>query len=921
MSILDILFTTLIMPLQLVFEVLYMLTNNIIDDPGMSIVALSLMMNFLILPLYMRADAMQEEERVMEARLRKGATHIRKTFKGDEKTMMLQTYYRQNHYKPTDVFKGSISLFLEIPFFISAYLFLSHLQLIQGVPFGVIADLGSPDGLLDVGGFSINVLPFIMTAVNLVSCIIFTKGSPTKTKVQLYGMALFFLVFLYNSPAGLVFYWTLNNVFALVKTVFYKLKNPARVLKVLFALVGAALLAYGLLFYRDDTLWKPAVVYGLGIVCLAPALLSLVRSRLKVSVKLPAFTSSKKVFVSGALFLTVMTGCVIPSSVIRSSPQEFIDITYYLDPIWCVVSSLCLAVGTFLVWMSVFYWLTSKKYKALFDLGVWIACGVAVLNYMFFGNNLGILSNTLRYESGLAFGRMDMLVNLACVALVALALFLVYRYGKKFVPSILSVAVVAFMGMSVYNAVGIGESVAVAQPAVQQAQGERPSFTLSRTGQNVVVLMLDRAMGEYIPYIMNERPELKDVYSGFTYYSNVVSFGGFTNFGTPGLFGGYEYTPEEFNKRADEAMVDKHNESIKVMPVLFDKNGFDVTVCDPSYAGYQWKPDLSIYDEYPDIKKYITLGVFSDKDEVAARVQSNKRNFFCFALVKTMPLFLQKTFYNDGSYNQSKTTAAATTGNQIVSENALVADGMNKSFTDAYSVLQNMNSMTNITDDSTNTFLMMTNDTTHEPMLLQEPEYLPADHVDNTEYEAAHHDRFTLDGVTLTVENEAQYIHYQTDVAALVEVGKWLDYLKKNGVYDNTRIIIVADHGRPLHQLPGFELDDGSNDLYDTEFYYPLLMIKDFNAKEFSTSEEFMTNADVPTYAVKDVIPNPINPFTGKLIGNDEKYAHDQRIFSSLEWDISTNNGNTYLPGIWLSVHDDMRVASNWTEIADPNAS
>ena len=96
-----------------------------------------------------------------------------------------------------------------------------------------------------------------------------------------------------------------------------------------------------------------------------------------------------------------------------------------------------------------------------------------------------------------------------------------------------------------------------------------------------------------------------------------------------------------------------------------------------------------------------------------------------------MPLFLQKTFYNDGSYNQSKTTAAATTGNQIVSENALVADGMNKSFTDAYSVLQNMNSMTNITDDSTNTFLMMTNDTTHEPMLLQEPEYLPADHVDN----------------------------------------------------------------------------------------------------------------------------------------------------------------------------------------------
>ena len=33
--------------------------------------------------------------------------------------------------------------------------------------------------------------------------------------MQLYTMALFFLVFLYTSPAGLVFYWTLNNLFSL----------------------------------------------------------------------------------------------------------------------------------------------------------------------------------------------------------------------------------------------------------------------------------------------------------------------------------------------------------------------------------------------------------------------------------------------------------------------------------------------------------------------------------------------------------------------------------------------------------------------------------------------------------------------------------------------------------------------------------
>ena len=234
MSVFEILDTLLLKPLQLLFEVIYMMAYRIIGNPGLSIIVLSLVMNFLVLPLYLRADAMQEEEKQTEMRLRRGVSHIKKTFKGDERMMMLQTYYRQNGYKPTYVLRGAVSLFLEIPFFIAAYRFLSELSLLDGVTFGPIADLGRPDGMLAIAGISVNILPIIMTAVNLVSCVIFTKGSPVKQKLQLYGMAAFFLVFLYNSPSGLVFYWTLNNTFSLVKTVFYKLKDPLKVLGVLF---------------------------------------------------------------------------------------------------------------------------------------------------------------------------------------------------------------------------------------------------------------------------------------------------------------------------------------------------------------------------------------------------------------------------------------------------------------------------------------------------------------------------------------------------------------------------------------------------------------------------------------------------------------------------------------------------------------
>ena len=131
MSFWAILNTLLFKPLQLVFEVIYMIAYRVIDNPGLAIIVLSLVMNFLVLPLYKRADAMQEEERDMEIKLRKGVSHIKKTFSGDERMMMLQTYYRQNNYKPTYVLRGAVSLFLEIPFFIAAYRFLSGLELFE----------------------------------------------------------------------------------------------------------------------------------------------------------------------------------------------------------------------------------------------------------------------------------------------------------------------------------------------------------------------------------------------------------------------------------------------------------------------------------------------------------------------------------------------------------------------------------------------------------------------------------------------------------------------------------------------------------------------------------------------------------------------------------------------------------------------
>lgn len=911
MSFLTFLETLLIGPLKLVFEIIFSVANRLIGHPGLAIIALSLVMNILVLPLYRRADAMQEESRDLEAKLHKGAAHIKKTFSGDERMMILQTYYRQNHYKPSDALRGSVSLLLEIPFFMAAYQFLSHVEALNGVALGPISDLGAPDGLLVIGGLAINVLPFVMTLINFISSAIFLKGFPMKTKVQLYGMALFFLVFLYNSPSCLVFYWTLNNLFSLVKTIFYKLKHPQRVLRILLFAVGAVALVFGGFVYETVFVKRKLFVIGLGLLLMAPMLVALLQTKLPAKKIEREYLPNRKQFLLGSLFLTVLVGILIPSVFIGASPQEYVSVSYFHHPMRYILHSGTLAAGTFLIWVQVFYWLATPKGKVFFEKLIWCAAGIMLVNYLFFGTDLGIITAGLQYEKPMVFTARQQVLNLLVLAGAAVGLYVVSVKWKRAIVPVLLTAIIAVGTMSAMNFVTICRSIdAIDFP--DQTNSEEQTFRLSKTGKNVIVVMLDRGMGEYIPYLLKERPQLEEQFAGFTYYPNTISFGYTTNFGAPPLLGGYEYTPVEMNRRDTELLKDKHNEALKMMPVLFDQAGYEVTVCDPPYANYQWIPDVSIYDEYPEINAFLTDSKPDFTVSVRQTIENNYRNFFCFAVMKTMPLFMQPTIYDNGMYNRLTSNSEELASTTQVIEGMSKATGMTSAFVEPYEALKSLPEMSDVTEEEVNTYLFLCNDTAHEAMLLQTPDYEPAAVVDNTEYDAANTDRFTIDGKTLKVENGEQMRHYHANMAALIQLGNWFDVLREQGVYDNTRIILVSDHGRDIHQVEELEMDTGRGGTLDVELFYPLMMVKDFGSTEFKVSDEFMTNADVPTLAVQDLIQEPRNPFTGKLINNDEKYAHDQYVIVSGKWQIATNNGTTFLPDSWASVKDDFWKQENW---------
>ena len=886
-------------PLRLIFEFIFSISYKLTGSLGLSIVALSFVLNILLLPLYKKADEIQAEENEIQSKMKPDIDFIKKTFSGDEQLLLLQTYYRQHNYKPIYTLRSSISLLLQIPFFIAAYSFLSNLKLLEGASFGsVVSDLSKPDGLL----FGLNLFPILMTLINLASCVVYTKGQPLKSQLQLYIMALLFLVLLYNAPSALSFYYLLNNLFSLLKNILYKFKNKHKIIATLAIILCVILILRinpGILQIKGKIL-----VYGLLTVTIVLCILILF-DKLTFNTDFSFLKHDHKSFVLCTIYLFILTGFIIPNSVIKASPDEFINKFALQNPLHYVFNTSLLAFGLFVLWLNIFYSLMENKSKKLLNVLLWILVGTSTLCYMFFNNNLGTMSNTLVYDKSPSFTVSNIIINMVSILILSIFLFLIWLRKTSYVKSILVIICVSSILLSSIDILRIQNRVNDGIRRMKNnIDSEEQILPLSKTQKNVIVLMLDRAISEYFPYIINERPELQEQFAGFTYYPNTISFGAVTNVGAPGLFGGYEYTPEEMNKRDTELLVDKHNEALKVMPVLFDENGFRVVVCDPPYAGYSWIPDLSIYDDYPNIKAYMTEERFSSTDRNELDVLNKK--LFLYSLSKISPTALFSIIYDDGRYLNLDTKTRE--NDEIIN------------FRRWFDVIDNLDYMTYFTNDDKGSFLMIQNSAPHNPLYLAEPDYVIDNSIDQTNNEVSKTIE-SINGDILTLNTRNQVIHYDVNVATMMGLGRWLDFLRENDVYDNTRIIVVSDHAWDLYLSSNTVLKDSDLKIYDDiRVYNCLLLHKDFNnIDNIEINYNFMTNADTPFFATNEVIENNINPFTGNRIETLKKEGKEFHVFGTRKWEVSINNGNVFLEdNAWYSVHDDCLDISNWKIISDP---
>ena len=836
----EFLFCLIVKPIQLLIEYLFNGIYYSSFNITLTILLLSFIISVLCLPLYLRADALQEEENEIQKKLSKRVRVIKENFKGDERQFLLQTYYRQNNYHPFMGLRLSLSLLLQIPLFLAAYTFFSNLTLLKGMSLGPISNLYMPDGLLKFGEFSINLFPILMTVINLWAGFIYAKDKSFKENKVLILMSLIFLILLYNSPAALVIYWTFNNVFSLIKNVCLRVLSHKDFIIYVGIFSFFVYTIYSCAGWRPNAI--PAAILAIVMIC-----------RLKPVRNFTLNFDYKNLYLLSILSCFILLGLFIPSNVVASSPIDFI-FTNPDDPVNILKFVGTIFAGVFIFWGLWIYYFSNVKLRKILSLCLCLFFVFSLINLLIIKMPAAILKNTLVFETN-DISSSYIFNPIACriilVLCLAIPVLLVLKNKTGLLNKILIFNIITCFILSGSNYINIKNTIhSYLNTKKDKTNVFKKCINLSQSDKNVMVIFLDRAINSYLPIIFDEYPKLYEQFEGFTYYPNTLSYAGYTLFGYLPILGGYEYTPFRIDE-SNEIFDNKFNEAQAVLPVIFRLNNFTSKIINPlSRDGWLagTADNLDLNSQY--LQKH-SIEVIKTPETIIDELEENihpidnsiaKRNMVYFSIFSSLSPQLRLRCYEKGNYHNP--------------EGHVTKKQYSEEFLKNYADLLYLPEFTEFSQIG-NTFTVFNNKFTHSASLLNYPNYdLGTENDINYDPPIPAKDYHSLS-------------HYHVNAAALRLLGNYMDFLKENKVYDNTRIIIVADHGFTFGiknpRLGEFE----SENLF---FFNPLLIVKDFNSRgEFKTSDEFMTNGDVPLLATKDLIKNPVNPFTHKLMTDKDK--------------------------------------------------
>ncbi|UCF83267.1 MAG: membrane protein insertase YidC [Desulfobacteraceae bacterium] len=193
--------------------------NQYINNYGLSIILLTILIKILFWPLTHKSYKSMKEMQKLQPRMAK----MREKYKNDKAQLNKEMMALYKTYKVNPM-GGCLPMIIQLPVFFALFRILGSAIELRQAPFMLwINDLSAPDRLFNFPfsipfmkpPYGIPVLTLLMGASMFIQQKMTpTPGDPTQAKIMMFLPLIFTFMFI-NFPSGLVLYWLVNNILSI----------------------------------------------------------------------------------------------------------------------------------------------------------------------------------------------------------------------------------------------------------------------------------------------------------------------------------------------------------------------------------------------------------------------------------------------------------------------------------------------------------------------------------------------------------------------------------------------------------------------------------------------------------------------------------------------------------------------------------
>ncbi|WP_245608837.1 LTA synthase family protein [Treponema putidum] len=399
---------------------------------------------------------------------------------------------------------------------------------------------------------------------------------------------------------------------------------------------------------------------------------------------------------------------------------------------------------------------------------------------------------------------------------------------------------------------------------------------LSKNGTNVIFILADMFNGNYMQRILDEEPEYKAKLDGFVWYPDCLSISDETLRSLPGLLGGHSAVKKSLNYIDDIIEQDYKDAIGETCNDLFNalrSNEFEITVSNQSDIKYA---DLS----FVTIDKFwLHENEWRKRNNYERKInQSDKvKLYVLLGVFQSLPHYLKSILYDERGWLFFRESSAITAQTGLCISSVVQLD-----------TLSDRNIVVN---DKKNTFLFLHSLLPHYPWgINHDGNIVSAD------------DDFT-DTFSISFTEKFAYYSAKKTISLLI---KYIDWLKQNGIYNNSVIYVFSDHGndRKDSGIPVSKAVTYPDAEDNISWAHTLLLVKDkYKTGMIEINPLYVSSADIPSMLLTGLNINFLNDIDPRKVTIEENKNRTRLFFAPSRTENKKNlyyvKGSIFDPNSW----------------------